>query len=61
MPTYRFRCNSCKDEFDETFTIAENHEVIECTSCWSLGVIHKIFSAPTISLHGDGFYSTDNA
>jgi len=59
MPTYQYRCQSCRDEFevrqsfkDETLTTCPNE------ACG--GPVSKVFSGVGISFKGDGFYKNDH-
>ncbi len=70
MPTYEYRCRTCDVRFEVQQSFAEE----SLTSCPSAGaeqspaaciapgegVVRKVFSAPSISFKGDGFYKTDS-
>ena len=70
MPTYEYRCRSCDARFEVQQSFAEE----SLTSCPSVGSeqspaaclapgegeVRKVFSAPSISFRGDGFYKTDS-
>ena len=70
MPTYEYRCRTCDVRFEVQQSFAED----SLTSCPSTGseqspaaciapgegVVRKVFSAPSISFKGDGFYKTDS-
>ena len=57
MPTYRYRCGTCGDEFEVWQSITDpaltTHE-----GCG--GELVKVFSAAGIVLKGSGFYKTDS-
>jgi len=57
MPKYEYACKSCGERLEVTqaFTDAP---LTECRACG--GVLRKVFSPPSISFKGSGFYRTDN-
>ena len=70
MPTYEYRCRTC----DVRFEVRQSFTEDSLTSCPAAGseqspaaciapgegVVWKVFSAPSISFKGDGFYKTDS-
>ncbi len=70
MPTYEYRCRSCDSRFEIQQSFAED-SLTSCPSAASEqspatclapgeGEVQKVFSAPSISFKGDGFYKTDS-
>jgi putative FmdB family regulatory protein len=57
MPKYEYACKSCGERLEvvQSFTDAP---LTECPACG--GVLRKVFSPPSISFKGSGFYRTDN-
>jgi putative FmdB family regulatory protein len=57
MPKYEYACKSCGERLEvvQKFTDAP---LTDCPACG--GVLRKVFSAPSISFKGSGFYRTDN-
>ncbi len=58
MPTYEYRCDSCKRHYDrrESFSAASSHTCQHCEK----GTAKRILHAPTVVFKGSGFYSTDS-
>ncbi len=70
MPTYEYRCRTCDDRFEVQQSFTED-SLTSCPAAGSEqspaaciapseGVVRKVFSAPSISFKGDGFYKTDS-
>jgi putative FmdB family regulatory protein len=70
MPTYEYRCRTCDVSFEVQQSFAEDSLTVcptadsaqspaACTAPGE-GVVRKIFSAPSITFKGDGFYKTDS-
>lgn len=70
MPTYEYRCRTCDVRFEVRQSFAED-SLTSCPAAGSEqspaacvapgeGVVRKVFSAPSISFKGDGFYKTDS-
>ena len=70
MPTYEYRCRTCDVSFEVQQSFAED-SLTHCpvagasqspASCIAPGegVVRKVFSAPSITFKGDGFYKTDS-
>ena len=57
MPTYRYRCTSCKYEFDAFQSIADN-ALTSCKVC--PGSVIRIIQPVGIQFKGTGFYINDN-
>ena len=59
MPTYQYRCQSCKDEFEvrQSFT---DEALTTCPDTDCGGSVNKVFSGVGISFKGDGFYKNDH-
>ena len=70
MPTYEYRCRTCDVRFEVQQSFAED-SLTSCPAAASEqspaaciapgeGVVRKVFSAPSITFKGDGFYTTDS-
>ena len=57
MPTYRYRCSKCGDEFEVWQSINDPSLTTHDTDG---GELRKVLSAAGIVLKGSGFYKTDN-
>lgn len=57
MPTYWYRCQTCKHEFEEFQKISEP-PVRECPSCGGI-VMRVITGGAGLIFKGSGFYITD--
>ncbi len=59
MPTYQYRCQSCRDEFEvrQSFT---DDALTTCPDEACGGPVSKVFSGVGISFKGDGFYKNDH-
>jgi putative FmdB family regulatory protein len=59
MPTYQYRCQSCRDEFEvrQSFT---DDALTDCPDSDCGGIVNKVFSSVGISFKGDGFYKNDH-
>lgn len=57
MPKYEYACKSCGERLEvvQSFT---DEPLTECAACG--GVLRKVFSPPSISFKGSGFYRNDN-
>ena len=57
MPKYEYACKSCGERLEvvQSFTDAP---LTECPACG--GELRKVFSPPSISFRGSGFYRTGN-
>jgi putative FmdB family regulatory protein len=57
MPKYEYACKSCGERLEvvQSFT---DEPLTECPACG--GVLRKVFSAPSITFKGSGFYRTDS-
>jgi putative FmdB family regulatory protein len=58
MPTYRYRCQHCGDEFDVWQSIKDDALRTHNQGCG--GELAKVFSAAGIVLKGSGFYRNDS-
>jgi|GEM_PF-625752 len=58
MPTYSYRCQACKHEFEE-FQKITDLPVKECPKCGGL-VMRIITGGAGLIFKGAGFYITDN-
>lgn len=58
MPTYSYRCQTCKHEFEE-FQKITDLPVRECPKCGGL-VMRVITGGAGLIFKGAGFYITDN-
>jgi putative FmdB family regulatory protein len=59
MPTYQYRCQSCKDEFEIRQSFADE-ALTACPDTDCGGSVNKVFSGVGISFKGDGFYKNDH-
>jgi len=59
MPTYQYRCQSCKDEFEVRQSFADE-ALTTCPDTDCGGNVNKVFSGVGISFKGDGFYKNDH-
>lgn len=58
MPTYTYRCNSCKHEFDEFQRISD--ELLKtCPECGKDELVRIIGGGGGLVFKGSGFYLTD--
>ena len=57
MPTYRYRCDRCGDDFEVWQSITAD-PLTEHDACG--GDLRKVLSAAGIVLKGSGFYKTDS-
>lgn len=57
MPTYSYRCRSCKVAFEIQQDFVDD-SLTSCESCG--GSLRKLFSAVGVSFQGAGFYRTDS-
>jgi len=58
MPTYHYKCKSCKHEFEELQTNSEDRLII-CPSCKKHSLIRMIGGGGGLVFKGSGFYITD--
>jgi putative FmdB family regulatory protein len=59
MPTYQYRCQSCRDEFEVRQSFTDN-ALTDCPDSDCGGIVNKVFSSVGISFKGDGFYKNDH-
>ncbi len=70
MPTYEYRCRTCNARFELQQSFSED-SLTHCPTAGSQqspaacmapgeGEVRKVFSAPSITFKGDGFYKTDS-
>lgn len=70
MPTYEYRCRTCdacfevrqsfsEDSLTRCPTAASEQRPLACVAPGE-GEVRKVFSAPSITFKGDGFYKTDS-
>ena len=57
MPTYEYRCNSCKHEFEEFQKFSEA-TLVKCPSCRADALV-RIIGGAGLVFKGSGFYLTD--
>ncbi len=70
MPTYEYRCRTCDVRFEvqqsfaeESLTLcpaAESEQSPAACAAPGAGEVRKVYSAPSITFKGDGFYKTDS-
>lgn len=69
MPTYEYRCRTCDARFEVQQSFSED-SLTRCPAASEQGPaacvapgegeVRKVFSAPSITFKGDGFYKTDS-
>ena len=59
MPTYRYRCKSCKHEFDAVQSMMDN-PLKTCVKCGKDSIM-RLIQPVGIQFKGDGFYINDKA
>ena len=57
MPTYDYRCKSCKHEFEEFQKFSEE-TLVKCPSCGADALV-RIIGGAGLVFKGSGFYLTD--
>lgn len=57
MPTYHYKCKSCKREFEE-FQRMSDEALVTCPSCKEASLV-RIMSGAGLVFKGSGFYITD--
>jgi putative FmdB family regulatory protein len=57
MPTYEYVCKACGHRF-EVVRSMHDASLTECPDCG--GELRKVFTPPTITFKGSGFYATDH-
>ncbi|RMH29832.1 MAG: zinc ribbon domain-containing protein [Planctomycetota bacterium] len=58
MPTYEYRCNACKNEFEEFQSITAP-ALRKCPACGKLKLERLIGTGSAVMFKGGGFYETD--
>lgn len=58
MPTYEYRCNACKHEFEEFQSITAP-VLKKCPECSKLKLERLIGTGSAVMFKGGGFYETD--
>jgi putative FmdB family regulatory protein len=58
MPTYEYRCNACKHEFEEFQSITAP-VLKKCPACGKLKLERLIGTGSAVMFKGGGFYETD--
>jgi putative FmdB family regulatory protein len=58
MPTYRYRCSACGDDFEVWQSINDDRLTAHEGTCG--GALTRVLSPAGIVLKGSGFYKTDN-
>src|ERR1700730_3210815 len=58
MPTYRYRCTECGEEFELWQSIKDDAIHTHDDGCG--GEVLKVLTAPGVVLKGSGFYKTDS-
>jgi putative FmdB family regulatory protein len=58
MPTYRYRCSGCGEEFELWQSIKDDSLLTHEDGCG--GEVLKVLTAAGIVLKGSGFYKTDS-
>lgn len=60
MPTYRYRCGQCGEEFEQWQSITDDALTVHDGERGCGGPLSKVLSPAGIVLKGSGFYKTDN-
>tara|TARA_R100001244_G_scaffold25113_2_gene25334 strand:+ start:9765 stop:9974 length:210 start_codon:yes stop_codon:yes gene_type:complete len=58
MPTYDYRCEECKHEFEIRQAMNEDH-LTDCPECEKPRLRRLIGKGSCVIFKGDGFYCTD--
>jgi putative FmdB family regulatory protein len=58
MPTYEYRCNACKHEFEQ-FQSMKDKPLRTCPACKKAKLERLIGTGGAIIFKGSGFYQTD--
>ncbi len=60
MPTYLYRCSTCKEVWEEQRTMINRDDHPDgCPNCTN-DYIERIYQPTAVAFKGSGFYSTDN-
>lgn len=59
MPTYEYRCNTCKMQVVEHRRITENRKDNHCPVSNCTGELLQVYNSIGVSFNGSGFYSND--
>ena len=57
MPTYVYRCEGCKHEFEQRQTMTDD-ALVDCPECKE-PKLKKVITGTGFILKGDGWYETD--
>jgi len=60
MPTYRYRCGQCGEEFEQWQSITDDALTVHDGESGCGGSLSKVLAPAGIVLKGSGFYKTDN-
>jgi putative FmdB family regulatory protein len=60
VPTYRYRCDKCAEEFEVWQSITDSGLTTHNHASNCGGTVRKVFTPAGIVLKGRGFYKTDN-
>ncbi|MBI5022109.1 MAG: zinc ribbon domain-containing protein [Ignavibacteriales bacterium] len=58
MPTYHYKCKSCKEEFEELQRISED-ALVDCPFCGKPALARMMSGGAGLVFKGSGFYITD--
>jgi putative FmdB family regulatory protein len=58
MPTYHYRCKSCKNEFEEFQSITAE-PFVDCPNCRTPNLERIVSAGGGMIFKGSGFYKTD--
>ncbi len=58
MPTYEYRCNACKYEFEQVQSMKDN-ALKKCPKCGKNALERLIGAGAAVIFKGSGFYQTD--
>jgi putative FmdB family regulatory protein len=58
MPTYEYRCNACKHEFEQVQSMKDN-ALRKCPKCGKNALERLIGAGAAVIFRGSGFYQTD--
>jgi putative FmdB family regulatory protein len=59
MATYTYKCPDCRVPIDIIRGIKDAETSMECSDCGS--VMMRVYSSPSVTFNGSGFYSTDKS
>jgi putative FmdB family regulatory protein len=55
MPTYQYKCETCKQTVSQVVAVSEERKTPECLDCKKEMI--RVFSAPSLTFKGSGWGS----